>query len=109
MIRLDDVPPFLLGLELIVSKDGAAPGFRGSLAIGVEERARTTWWIAEADERMETRFQAIRPAAADCLMLFDADRAVLEAEGDRRVLDRFAARYGDGLSWLGAQSGRDPK
>jgi hypothetical protein len=110
MRRVDDVPALLLALERLVRADSRGPGFAGAIAIGVQLRMRTCWWIAHcAGDEIATSFADAAPLV-DAWILLDedaADRAVrgaplevARAGGDLSVVERLAGRYAPPVSWL---------
>lgn len=91
-------------LDSVVVDDRFAPGFRGTLCVGVRGAYQTMWWIADFGETTTTRFDVHTPEEFDVALGFSCEQAdaLVSGEdlrddglmtGDRRVLDAFLLRY----------------
>jgi len=96
----------LTTLNALVSRSDAAPGFQGTLAVGILDGARARWWRASFDNRVEVEFLDAAPLEADALLLLgsaEADQILHQGtvpaagtvrfQGDRDLMARFIDRY----------------
>jgi hypothetical protein len=106
MPQHDTVSPDLLYLlEAFVARDGAFPGFRARLAVGVHVGGYTQWWQANLGARAEASLVDAPSADVDCAVLMSQAQAqsiVTGAElpgppmttfGDAALFERFLDRY----------------
>lgn len=130
---LDDMPPLLLSLDLMVKQDRAPSGMTGLLSIGVRTRLPVTadcgqaprviqWWHAHFTPKgIDTELTLEAPLDATSVLVMGEAEATalvergalpspaetLELFGDKDLLIRFIQRYCASRSWLQMRMGGD--
>jgi hypothetical protein len=107
-------------LDALVVRDGAAPGIRGSVCVGVRcDDGRYVFWRATPDVRRATTELFAAAPRADVTLVVDAEVAetilgtgrapdhpsVMAIDGDRALFKQFAQRYLEPRSWLDVRTG----
>lgn len=105
MAQVQNPPPILQALDAMIGLDRAAPGFTGTVAIGVRAGPREVlWWSARCTDRARGALASTPPEEADVAVLLEADDGarILRGEsprggaavfGDAELWGRFQQRY----------------
>lgn len=123
--RMKSVPigrgsDLLLLLHAMVLRDRAPAGFRGVIAVGVEEDGHQTWWCLHAGDQVRAELGAAPPSGADVELLLGAGEALtalasgeidqehghVRFRGNRRLFERFVERYVIQQNVVGLRAGQ---
>ncbi|MCC7386174.1 MAG: hypothetical protein IT384_30295 [Deltaproteobacteria bacterium] len=110
----------LLLLHALVLRDRAPAGFRGTIAVGVEEGGHQTWWCLHAGDQVRAELGSAPPSGADVELLLGAGEALtalvsgaidqeyghVRFRGNRRLFERFVERYVIQQNVVGLRAGQ---